>query len=277
MYAETMSKIDERKVRASLESPLGEPPTDIRSFFGDLPIHVVSETGSTNDDLKEAARSGSGCCALLAERQTAGRGRQGRCFFSEGGLYVSAILPPLGEAAPFLTHIAAVAVTQAIRALSGEKAEIKWVNDIFVQGKKVCGILCESVVTERGRAFIAGIGVNTEQPEGGFPAEIANSAGAVRCDKSALAGEILKRLFYLIERFDKETIRKKYQEFCFLTGKEVAVIRSGEEKRATVIGLAEDLGLTVRYEDGLIETLRSGEVQLKLGISDRRMVMKATD
>ena len=264
MYAEIMKKIDLKKVRFSLESPLGEPPLNVWKHYGEPPVAIVSETGSTNDDLKELARRGADRRVLIAEKQTAGKGRQGRTFFSEGGVYMSAILPPLGEAAPFVTHLAAVAVAEAVRALTGEKAEIKWVNDVYVGGKKICGILCESVATDRGRAFIAGIGVNVAEPRGGFPEEIKGRAGAIKCDRSLLAGEILKRLFYLIAYFDKNKLRKCYEELCFLTGKEVTVVMPEEEKQATVLGLAEDLGLTVRYASGETETLRSGEVRLRI-------------
>ena len=263
-----MKKIDRKKVLLSLESPLGEPPANVWARCGNFPVEIVAKTGSTNDDLKEAARNGSACRALIAEKQTAGKGRQGRSFFSEGGVYLSAILPPLGEAAPFVTHIAAVAVAEALRALTGENAEIKWVNDVYVDGKKVCGILCESVVTEKGRAYVAGIGVNTSEPKGGFPSEIAETAGAVPCDRSALAGEILKRLFYHIVCFDRKNLQKSYTELCFLQGKEVVVVQNESERPATVLGLTEDLGLTVRYTDGSKEDLRSGEVRLRLRRAD---------
>ena len=261
---ETMKRIDVKKIRISLESPLGNPPLNVWAHYGDPPIEIVSETGSTNDDLKEAARNGAGVRALIAEKQTAGKGRQGRSFFSEGGVYLSAILPPLGEAAPFVTHIAAVAVAEAVRALTGENAEIKWVNDVYVNGKKVCGILCESVVTSGGRRYVAGIGVNVIEPKGGFPSDISQTAGAVHADRSALAGEILKRLFYHIAYFDRKKLQKKYSELCFLEGKEVIVVKPESEKQATVLGLTDDLGLLVRYEDGEIEALSSGEVRLRL-------------
>ena len=259
-----MKKIDRKKVLLALESPLGDSIPSVWAKYGNPPVEIVGETGSTNDDLKEAARKGAERCVLIAERQTAGKGRQGRSFFSEGGVYLSAILPPLGEAAPYVTHIAAVAVAEAIRSLTGKNAVIKWVNDVYVDGKKVCGILCESVVTEKGRAYVAGIGVNASEPKGGFPPEIAETAGAVPCDRSALAGEILKRLFYHIACFDRNNLKKSYTELCFLEGKEVIVVQNEIEKPATVLGLTEDLGLTVRYSDGSEEDLRSGEVRLRL-------------
>jgi len=130
-----------------------------------------------------AARDGE---IIIAESQTAGRGRYGRKFFSPpgGGVYLSAVLCleklPAGEPA-LITALAAVSVCEALEAVTGKSPRIKWVNDIFLDGKKICGILTETV-TEPGsgqRFAVVGIGVNLFMPEEGFPEELKGIAGAV--------------------------------------------------------------------------------------------------
>ena len=137
----------------------------------------LQETDSTNRVAKELARQGATHgTAVLAERQTAGRGRMERSFFSpEGGMYLSAILRP--EIPPedllLMTPMAAAAVWKAVERLTGICLGIKWVNDLYLEGKKVCGILCERT----GDAVIVGVGLNLKTPEGGFPPEL--NAGAL--------------------------------------------------------------------------------------------------
>ena len=140
----------------------------------------LQETDSTNRVAKELARQGAAHgTAVLAERQTAGRGRMERSFFSpEGGMYLSAILRP--EIPPedllLMTPMAAVAVWKAVEKLTGIRLGIKWVNDLYLEGKKVCGILCERT----GDAVIVGVGLNLKTPEGGFPPEL--NAGVLDVD-----------------------------------------------------------------------------------------------
>ena len=133
---------------------------------------TLAETDSTNRVAKELARQGAPHgTAVLAERQTAGRGRMDGCFYSpEGGMYLSVILRP--ELPPedllMVTPMAAVAVWKAVEKLTGIRLGIKWVNDLYLEGKKVCGILCECA----GDAVIVGVGLNLKEPEGGFPPEL---------------------------------------------------------------------------------------------------------
>ena len=259
-----MEIFDETKMKNALASPLTDPPCNPWERVSCPAIRHIEETGSTNEDVKAFARENDSPFVLIADRQNAGKGRFGRSFFSESGLFMSVLLPDPDQALPFLTHLTAVAVAEAIRALTKENAEIKWVNDIFVRGKKVCGILCESVVIREKRSYIAGIGVNIGQPKEGFPADIAKTAGWIECDKTILASEIIKRLFYEVSFFDEEELKKKYRELMFLIGKSVSVVKNDKEEPAVVCGLTQDLGLSVRFSDGRVAELRSGEVRLKL-------------
>ena len=151
-----------------------------------LRLQYVPSLPSTNTALKAMAADGAPeGTVLIAGEQTAGRGRMGRSFYSppDSGLYLSLLLRPDMSAveATRLTACAAVAVAETIEALSGREAQIKWVNDILVDGRKVCGILTEaSVDCENGmmRHVIIGIGVNTHVPKTDFPEELRSIAGA---------------------------------------------------------------------------------------------------
>ena len=227
-----------------------------------LTLKAVPQTGSTNDDLKAAAKTGApNYSVLIADRQLAGRGREGRRFVSASGLYMSVLLPVSCEALPYLTHIAALAVCRALNEVAAVNAEIKWVNDVFVEGKKVCGILTESMVVGESRRYVVGIGVNANTPTDAFPKELKDIAGSVKADRTALAAAILNHLFSLAEETPLDAVKKEYVEGCFLIGKRVTVVKENGEKEATVRGLSEALGLWVVYDDGEKEELTSGEVR----------------
>ena len=142
------------------------------SRWADVPVQALSETDSTNTRLKEWAREGriAAPYVLTADSQTAGRGRLGRRFVSPPGtgLYMSILIaPPKNTDAGKITVLAAVAVCRTIHELTGLQPKIKWVNDLFLRGKKVCGILAEKI----NEGVIVGIGINVESPPGGFPPE----------------------------------------------------------------------------------------------------------
>lgn len=241
-----------------------------------LALQVIPSVPSTNALVYELAAAGAPeGCVIIAQQQTAGKGRQGRRFFSppDSGLYLSLLLRPK-QASPSqalsLTTMAAVAVCEAIELVSGEKAEIKWVNDIFVRGKKVCGILTEaSFQMESGFLdyAILGIGVNVFPPQEGFPEELSEIAGAVfsrPCSggKNRLCAQILNRFMAYYQSPDAVDHVQKYRSRSFLTGKKVLVCRVGMQRPAMVEDIDEACRLLVRYEDGSREALFSGEVRI---------------
>ncbi|MEE0807769.1 MAG: biotin--[acetyl-CoA-carboxylase] ligase, partial [Acutalibacteraceae bacterium] len=147
-------------------------------------ITVLDETHSTNDVARELARQGAEeFSCVLSKRQTGGRGRMGRKFFSyDGGVYLSVVLRPdiNPKDSLFITVAAAVAMAEVIEEVSGKRALIKWVNDIYIDGKKVCGILTEGSISGESLQFaILGVGVNLSLPKENFPTEISNIAGSV--------------------------------------------------------------------------------------------------
>ena len=243
----------------------------------EVDAHVYTSVGSTNTLLKAWAEDG--CAegtAAVAEEQTAGRGRRGRGFFSPRGtgLYLSILLRPESSAGAALaiTTAAAVAAAEAIEEISGEEAGIKWVNDIYMHGKKVCGILTEaSLDVESGglRYAIVGIGINVLTPAGGFPDELSDIAGAVFGDSSLpdlrcrLAAALLDRFFARYRALGSEANFEAYRRRCFVLGRRVTILSNGI---AVGEGVARDLerdySLCIRYDDGTEKLLNSGEVSV---------------
>lgn len=243
----------------------------------EVDVHVYSSTASTNTLLKVWAEEGcSEGTTAVAEEQTAGRGRRGRGFFSPRGtgLYMSILLRPQSnaEAALAITTAAAVAAAEAIEELSGEEAQIKWVNDIFLHDKKVCGILTEaSLDVESGglRYAIVGIGINVLRPAGGFPDEIQEVAGAIFDDCSIpdlrcrLAAALLDRFFARYRALGSDDCFEAYRRRCFVLGRRVTILSGGVAVgEGVALDLERDYRLRIGCDDGTEELLNSGEVSV---------------
>ena len=183
----------------------------------------LRETDSTNRVAKELARQGAPHgTAVLAERQTAGRGRMERQFFSpEGGLYLSVVLRPdlPPEDLSLMTPMAAVAVWKAVGKHTGIRLDIKWVNDLYLKGKKACGILCECV----GDSVIVGVGINLKTPEGGFPPQLNAGALDTDCPVRDLALVIAQELLAGCEALACGQVPQEYIENNLVCGRELTV------------------------------------------------------
>lgn len=242
----------------------------------DCRVMVYGEVDSTNRIIKQMASNGADEGTLvIASRQTSGRGRLGRTFFSpEGGLYMSLLLRPAikPDNALFITVAAAVAVAEAIEEISGKTCMIKWVNDIYIDGKKVCGILTEgafSADVSRFEYAVLGLGINLVTPRHGFPSEISDRAAAVFGDteielevKSRLAALIVDKFFDFYEEISQRRFVEEYRRRSYLDGLTVCFERDGEMRTAKVVGIDADAGLTVN-ENGSVYTLRAGDVSVK--------------
>lgn len=241
-----------------------------------MELHVLPTLTSTNSLAREKAISGSpDGCVIVANCQTEGRGRSGHTFYSpaDTGVYMSLILRPhhyTSQQAVRLTTMAAVAACEAIEAVSGKDAKIKWVNDIYVDKKKVCGILTEaSFGLEDGflEYAVLGIGINVSPPVGGFPEEIAAIAGTVFSEeqsdgKNRLAAAFLNRFMKYYTSPQPADYVENYRNRSLVIGKEIEVISSGQVKKAVALDIDKDCRLIVQYENGQTETLYSGQISI---------------
>ena len=244
----------------------------------DLRLEVLRTVDSTNGWVRVKAEAGEPeGYVVVAASQEKGKGRVGRSFFSpaDTGVYMSILLRPEGLSpgeASKITTMAAVAVCQAIEALPGRQAQIKWVNDIYMDGKKVSGILTEaSVGLEDGLLDygILGIGMNVYIPADGFPDELSGKAGAIfespqDDGKNRLAAEVLNRFMKACRTKESSAYVEEYRKRCLVLGREILVLGKGEARKARALDVDEDCRLVVQYGDGRMERLSSGEIQIRI-------------
>ena len=238
-------------------------------------IEVLEKTTSTNTIIRQRADKSPEGLVVVAEEQSEGRGRLGRSFFSPGGtgLYISLLLRPEIEPseAVMITTAAAVAVCEALEKVGAVTPQIKWVNDVFVKGKKVCGILTEASFNPESRKLkyaVLGIGINMYEPEGGFPDEIKNIAGSVFSEtrenlRDMVTAYFLNSFMEYYYKLSQKEFLKKYTERCFVLGKEINVICGDCVKSAKALSLDESLGLNVEYDNGEKAVLSSGEISIR--------------
>lgn len=238
----------------------------------ELDVEIFDTLDSTNKTAK-ALSDEKTQALVIAKGQTVGRGRLGRSFYSpKGGAYFSLLLRPKlsPQNALNITTAAAVAVCRAIEKLSNKNSKIKWVNDIFIDGKKVCGILCESAFSHDGTKMnyaVLGIGANLFPPENGFPDDIKQIAGSVfdePCEELYFdfIFQTVNEFFKMYISLEKADFWEEYKDRSFLIGKEISFIKNGENKTATVLDIEKSFGLVVKYKDGSVETLTTGEVTI---------------
>lgn len=236
-------------------------------------INVFSAVDSTNLVAKALAREGATHGTLVvSDEQTAGRGRMGRSFYSPrgSGLYMSIVLRPGSCDIQLLTVCAAVAVSAAIEKLTGLSPGIKWVNDLYYQGRKICGILAEAVTgTDSGKieSIVLGIGVNCSTAV--FPEELRKKAGSLGrpVSRNALAAEILHTLLDMAEAPEDRRMIEEYRRRSILTGRSVTYEKNGVEIEATALNVNDNGSLLVRRQDGMIESLSYGEVSVRGDLS----------
>lgn len=246
-----------------------------REKDGFFRVTVLSEVASTNTYLKALAESGEKEGAVaVALRQSGGRGRRGRSFASpEGGLYMSVLLRPSvsPEKATLLTTATAVAVLRAVKAVTGIEAAVKWVNDIFLDGKKLAGILAEAATSEKGdrlRYAVIGIGVNVDTVA--LPSDVEKVATSLRAHTDTpfsiadLAGAILDALRDVFANFENAAFMDEYRAASLAVGRRVSVITPTHTYDATATAVLDDGSLEVVDESGTCRVLTSGEISIKL-------------
>lgn len=254
---------------------------EVRTYLNDslsgLKIKVKNSVTSTNTIVKELGGQGEEeGLVLIANEQTQGRGRYGRSFHSPGstGVYFSILLRPKMSAAsaPSLTTMAAVAVASGIEEVFHQPVKIKWVNDLFLGERKVCGILTEGSfdLESNGMDYVVvGIGINVYDPQEGFPEDLTNIACSLTGQKdpeknkrNQLVASCLNYFFEYYQNFSQKEYLEAYKKRSLVLGQKIEVIRQEDRISALALDIDEECRLLVQYPDGSKEFLSSGEVRI---------------
>lgn len=238
-------------------------------------IYYYKDISSTQTVARELAEQGAAeGVTVLAEQQLSGKGRMGRSWHSPygKGIWMSIVLRPLTpiQFAPQLTLITAVALTKALRQVTGIEVGIKWPNDVLYRGKKLCGILLESVAEEqRLKYVIAGIGISVNLSEQDYDNELLQKASSLRieCGKALSREEIVQtfmleweKLFHMYEQEGFQPIAKQWESYAVSLGKKMSFTTSQEQFDAVPIALSDNGAIVVKKNDGSVEEIYSAEM-----------------
>ena len=277
-----------------LEGPDHLSAGEMQSYLGEermKDVICLETTPSTNLHLHGIAFEAADRTVVVANEQTAGRGRLGRSFESpkDTGIYLSYLMKPqmAPQDATMITAWTAVAVCRAIERVCGTTPEIKWVNDIVLDKKKVSGILTEMMLeseTGRVQSIIIGIGINVNENTADFSKALRDKATSLRMvtgkcfSRAYLASALVEELDAMYEAYPQAAgeFLEEYQRRCKMTAKEVSVIsvapvsaaEVGKDaahtpRHAVVLGINQDFSIQVKYDDGTMEALNSGEVSVR--------------
>ncbi len=240
-------------------------------------IKIYDTLASTNTLAKQLSDEGANeFTVIIAREQSDGKGRLGRSFHSaRGGLYMSIILRPHINISdtPLITVAAAVAVSRAVDNVCAVNTGIKWVNDIFLGDKKICGILTQGAVNIENNTtdyVVLGIGLNISKPENDFPEELRNIAGSIyeapvsSTLQNKLIAEILNQFFCIYKNLHNSHFIEEYRKRSIIIGKEVLCVGDGGEYFATVKGIDNNAHLIITDKNGKTKRLSSGEVRIKI-------------
>ncbi len=241
-------------------------------------LHILPTVGSTNDYAKALAQQGAPAgTVVLAEQQTAGRGRMGRSFQSPmgQGIYLSCLLRPRCAAGELmdLTCLVAVAVCDAMESVLGFRPGIKWINDLVWDKRKLAGILTEmSLAPGSGavRYCVVGIGINCSQKREDFSPELQDMAISLETilgraiDRERLVAGLLRELEKLenLTPEGRKVAIGRYRRDCVTIGKAVRVIGAGESRPGVALDVDETGALVVDF-GGSVERVQSGEVSVR--------------
>lgn len=262
-----LAKLPDLLVPSLLRPELGE------GEIGHKIVHYFRVDSTSTAALRMASADAQHGTVVLAEEQTAGRGRFGRIWYSEksSGIYVSIILrPPLApSAAPVLTLMAGIAAQAAIERATGLVTDIRWPNDLLLNGKKLCGILTEmSAEVDRLHAVVVGIGINVNHRE--IPKELDAIATSLRLEGGkvysraqilvALLREIEQHYHLLLREGNQAIVSRWTAVSSYAQGKRIRVLTGNGEFQAVTAGLEPNGALRVRHDDGREEPLVAGEI-----------------
>jgi len=233
-------------------------------------VHIYPTLESTNDTAKTMPNASHGTL-VVADTQTAGRGRHGRKFFSPPGcgIYMSIVLNPNqfpDDIFNLITPMAAVAVCEAIEDLTDKAPQIKWVNDVLLDGKKICGILTETAADAGGQIsrIIVGIGINFTPPPSGYPPEINETTAALftrpPITRNQLIAEITSRL---LAGYTKDALLTEYKKRLAILARRITIITADTTYKAIALDIEDNCGLIIQKETGEILTLTAGEISIR--------------
>ncbi len=237
----------------------------------DVTIHCFDTIDSTNT---QAKKNLSLLCdtpvLFVANHQTKGKGRLSRSFYSpaDTGLYMSLLIKTdtSTDDTVCMTTATAVCVAKALKDLCNVSPKIKWVNDIYIKDKKVCGILCEAVtnpVTLVIEGIVIGIGVNISTTD--FPHELKDIATSIGCcvDRNRLCAKITDNIIDMYSHIAQRSFIEEYKKFSLVLNKEITYIENNETKTAKAIDIDNNGGLIIQTENG-VKTLCTGEITVRL-------------
>lgn len=238
----------------------------------DCEVELLETVDSTNLYLKRKDTYNS--TLVVAKSQTAGKGRHGKTFYSdENGIYMSFLLNktiPVSNVY-LLTTAAAVAVAETLNELYGIDAKIKWVNDVYCDNKKLCGILCEGVLNSEGyyEKSIVGIGINVFKSP--FPADISNIAISLedivekaQINRNQIISSVVNKFYDLINNSSGSNIIERYRSLSLMLDKTVTVLSANGNYTAKVLDIDNTAQLVIQKQNGEIVSLNSGEISIKL-------------
>ena len=239
-------------------------------------VKALSEIDSTNSRAKELASEGAvHGTTVVADMQSAGRGRLGRAFVSPSGkgLYMSVIIRPdyPTETASLITSATACAAAEAVENLCGSEVRIKWVNDLYMHGKKICGILTEASLGLEMRTLdyaVIGIGVNVRKIGESFDSDLSMRATSIedvtdlKLNRNELCAEILNCLEKYLDSLEERGFLAEYRRRELLTGNLITANIGGETITAKAVGIDDNANLIAELPDGSTRHLGSGEANL---------------
>ena len=243
----------------------------------DIEIYNYKTISSTNEIAKNLALSGAKHgTVVISEEQTAGKGRLGRSFYSPAntGIYMSIILRPNLTAmdSVLITTSSSVIICESIKKVTGIDCQIKWINDIYLNNKKVAGILTEASTNfESGTIdyLILGIGINFNQPKDDFPDELKSIASSLfnnnsnNINRNMLCAEIISNILDMIPGIKNYDFISEYKKRSIVLNQEIIYISSGISSKGKAININCDGSLVVEHDDGSIKILNSGEVSIR--------------
>ena len=245
--------------------------------FSNVDIYIYKTTSSTNEVAKKLALSGAKHgTVVISEEQTQGKGRMGRSFYSPAntGIYMSIILRPTLTAmdSVLITTSSSVAICDAIHKVTGIECQIKWINDIYINNKKVGGILTEASTNfESGTIdyLILGIGINFNNPKDNFPDDLKEIADSLYngnsngINRNILCAEILNNILSIIPKIKDYNFISEYKKRSIILNQEIMYTSGGIYSKGRAIDINNDGSLVIKHDDGSIKILNSGEISIR--------------